>query len=207
MINIAFDLDDVICDLSPYLEEVVIRKYSRHVCANLESLMGRRKEYYIKIPEIPDEEINELVDYEIENNYNYIPIILSSYITLKELLANNHIDKIRIFTARGEHQKEATQIWMEKYFHPEQFEINMLGTDKKGVFLRKQNIEIYVDDKAKTVNDVTNCVPKVYLVSKKWNEDESLDDDIYRISNISEIREINDLVKPGHILNVKGDLL
>jgi uncharacterized HAD superfamily protein len=171
---IAFDLDDVIIDITPVLKKPIKKLLNYDVYA------PKRKFKYL-CPSYSDKQIkNTVTKILLCDTLKAKPCFYSLEI-LKQVYENNPIIFI---TARPKDLEKVTYQWLDLYLD---VPYEVFFSKRKEEILLDYNIKYFVEDRYKTAIRVSE-ICKVYLVNQVWNVGrETLKHNIVRINTLKEI--------------------
>jgi hypothetical protein len=173
--NIAFDFDDVIYDLSTIIQHTIDNKFGPGI--NIKN----RETYFVdnKI-----KNIGKFLDETIEKeNLNGIPLRDSDlWLTNIYKLYQKPID---IITARKEDNGNVKN-WLNKYIPNIKYNLIFTNNQSKKPYFLKKFYKYYIEDKSETIEEIHNYVGIVFLMNQTWNKNCKIFDNIKRINNLGE---------------------
>ena len=177
---IEFDFDDVIVDCQTIVEAGLLEKTGIDVGPQ------RTKTFYVTIPGYTNEEIGNLVhEILLRDTYKMKPTELA--IESLEEIYNITKKPIRIITARRLGLKGVTEKLM-KSLVKERFKYQFVFSHghKKSAFL-KPTTRFFVDDLLDHINDLSESLDNVFIVTRDWNKNATLKSNVIRVENLQSV--------------------
>ena len=172
---IAFDLDDVIIDITPILAKPVM-EYLSFDCYK----PGRKFKY--TCPNYSEEKIYDFVhSILLKNTLKAMPCYYSLEIVKQVYEITNK--PVIFITARSKMLEEVTYQWLDLYLD---VPYELFFSDKKEEIILDRNIKTFVDDRYKTVIKLSE-ICNVYMISQPWNFGREVPKNVVRIDTLKEI--------------------
>ena len=180
MIKIAFDLDGVVINTFPLLRQLFIDHWSHDITPH--------KQFEFTIPGKTKEETNNLWFNNLEDITYNSPPLDNSILYLTQIYSINRLPLIFI-TARAKKQlKRCTKTWLKKYLGDIPFKVIHIKGKYKIKVLKTLGIKYFVDDRFRTINQITPHIVKAYLYDQSWNTGRrAKHPNIKRIKSLKEI--------------------
>jgi len=186
--KIGFDLDDVLLNFSDPLREYMNKKYSKSVLRS--DITGFFTESIFGIG--PEDTVKTIEDFFTHDDHiNTLPVEGSRDV-IKRLSQSN---ELHIVTAKPEHIKEITNIWLEKHF-PGNFKqvhfANFFGSQmrrKKSEICLELGVDIFIDDSLDNAIDISDAGIPVLLFDAPWNQSENIPENVTRVYTWSDIEK------------------
>lgn len=186
----AFDLDDVLCSLSPKLIEFYNTTFGANIIREQITDYSLSKQFKIS----PEDAIERTFQFYKSDYFHSARPVEGSQKAIDQL---SHENELIIITSRPSFLEEKTNIWIENYF-PEKFS-KILHTNQfskegsnmtKGDYCKKENANVLVDDALENILDSVDSVEMLLLMNAPWNRNGKLPQKVKRVYNWDEITQI-----------------
>lgn len=185
---IGFDLDEVLADyISAYLEyhnDKFNTEYSREdfFTWNFWEVMDETRE----------ETLIKIYDFHNSDYFHSLKPIDGTFDFVKKLSINN---TLIIVTSRQNDIELITRKWVDEYF-PNIFNsihfTNSFSKEEskisKGDICKNEGVEIFIEDNLKYAFSCVDGNRKIFLINTPWNQCGDLPENVFRVSNLSEIK-------------------
>lgn len=181
--NIAFDLDGVIIDFYQHIEKALYRAFGVNLPEH------EHTSYNFDIPGVSTKQIIDIVNNCLIYNTVDAKPLNNSIEVLRDLFRFTKKPLVFI-TARTYNSKIPTELWLKKYLQDIPFKLFMTEYNPKNNVIEDENINIFVDDRYKTIHDITKIshLQHSLLFDSPWNRGRHLKSKkIDRIKNLYEI--------------------
>lgn len=183
------DLDGVLADTYSVTRKKILQLH-RYDIDTLPRVGVRR--FQIRVPDVPEKFIREIIYDVIVNCWDEIEPYPNVSTALKKFyLYYNY--PVNIVTARKYKQKnktkEATYSWLKKYWPDIKFNVAFKGHKEKVEYLVEQGCNIFIEDRLKNANVISDRIKKVYLVNRPWNEGRQENNNVERVDSFKEAVE------------------
>lgn len=177
---IAFDLDDVIIDLTNTLAKPMKEVTGVDI--------SKRDDYYVSIPGMSDKEVGKYFE-ELMFKYTLSAKPVEGSIEALVRIYNLTNKPIKIITARDNRYKNIVLRWAKRYMEGK-FEYNIIfsGRFPKYKYF-DSDTKYFVDDALHNVDKLINYVDIMFLFDRPWNRRKSLDKKVIRIKNLYTVYE------------------
>jgi uncharacterized HAD superfamily protein len=177
--NIASDLDACVMDVYEIIRQGILKKY------NIDFPKEKQTQFKFHIPNLDGMETANFIVNILKENHNKIKPVYGSIDTLRYTYKVTK-NPIVFITARSEYIRKETNEWLEKYCDFP-YKLIMTNYKSKHEILQENNIDIFIDDRYKTVIECADYVNKIFLLSYPWNENRHIPDNIFRVSSMTSI--------------------
>jgi len=184
--KIAFDLDGVISDTYSVYRLEFIKLYNIDIAKHPKYKITT---YKIFLPNVSDKDISYTIFKVITQYWEEIHPYPDAVEALN-LFYNYYKKPIEIVTARKYSRQEevcdATYAWLNKNFPNIKFNVCFAGHDEKTKFLKENKFNIFVEDRLRNANRISNQIDKVYLINRMWNLGRRENDNVERVKSLKE---------------------
>ncbi len=185
----AFDLDDVLCNLSPQLIAFYNKTFGANIVRDNITNYSLSKQFKIS----PEDAIERTFQFYKSDYFHSASPVAGAQKAIDQL-AKKH--DLIVITSRPSFLDEKTHIWIENYFpkkfvkiiHTNQF--SKEGSDMtKGDYCREEGVKALVDDALENILDSINDVENLLLMDAPWNRNGELPEKVKRVYNWGEIAD------------------
>lgn len=188
--KIGIDIDGVIADSDVALRQAILDSYGVHIPP-----CGERS-YTPKVEGVPYEDVLRTINNRIADD-EILPF--DGTIEAMNILHEAIREPITLITARPEYIRDHTLDWLKTHFPDVRFDV-IFSEDKLGPS-RERNINVFIEDRFKTANDLANYMQGVYLVNRPWNENREVHWKVIRVDSFQDaIRRYLGIVKKKYHL-------
>ena len=179
--KIGIDIDEVLCDVNQSMLDYQNVTYST----------SYKKE------DIRSYFLEELFGYSATEMITFMEDFFATHVheeALTVLGAVEGIEKLKgheliVISARPQHQREVTELWLSKHFGPAFSQIHLLGnkdglggvTRSKGELAEELELELFVEDSLSNAMNISAKGIPVILLDTPWNQG-ILPENVYRVA-------------------------
>ncbi len=182
MKKIAFDIDGVFANICPILRQSIIDAFGYDI--------GEEpNKYIIKVPGQEHKEVNEAIYKTLQkdmfNSYPYPGTIKA----LRRLYEYTENDIIFVTARHPMKVKNQTEDWLKHYLGDIPFKVYFRSSRQKSSFLKKNNYDIFVEDRLSNANSIAEVISVSFLVNRSWNMDpiRELEPNVIRVDSMIEV--------------------
>ena len=183
---IAFDLDGVLADTISLTRIELLKIYGMDI--NKYPKRGNRT-YRISLPDVPEKDISTIIYKCITEYWDSIQPYPDAQEAIKVFYAY-YETPIQIVTARKYKDKikvlDSTLKWLKKVFPDVEFNVAFKGHKEKVDFLVENKYNIFIEDRLRNANIISEKLDTVYLINRSWNIGRLERENVIRVNSVKE---------------------
>lgn len=146
-------------------------------------------QYKIKIKGVPWKKVAGFINRSLLVHSEEIEPIQSSVNALPELMAFFKQDFLLIISSRQSYLYDCTKKWCETNL-PVPFKLFLTnGEGSKLKIIKNNDITVFADDRAETINEISPIVSTAFLINQEWNRKFTISANMVRRNNLQEALE------------------
>ncbi len=180
---LGVDIDGVVTDESEYEKGL----WHYHFCQFLGRNVERNENIYniYEAYDIDNDIINDFLGSIIPDIYHMLEPVKMASKVLDFLYKKGFT--IKFITARSEEYKRQTQSWLMENGFP--FD-KLIHSEEKDIIAKEENVGVFIEDYADNAYKIAENRVEVILLDKKYNRHLEHNDNIYRVKNWDQIKNI-----------------
>jgi len=178
---IAIDIDGVVANSEPHLV-MGLEKFTGQI---FDPLSPRTYDFRDGFDKLSLRDCLLVIDYTLMRYNDQIPVYNydRTYLGLAKL--QHEYGGIHFITARDGILYRDTYKWLKKKFGNLKFQLHTVGhTANKELWMFKHDLNVLIEDRLKTVNDLQNPENKAYLINRPWNEGRDVNGNVIRVRDL-----------------------
>lgn len=181
MRNVAFDIDGVIADTYDVIRIALKQEFGINFPKN------EHRSFYFDVPNASSKDVIRVIDKCMIEDFNDVKPLGDSIYILKRVFLMTR-KPLLFVTARPEACREGTISWLKKYLGRfVDFNVILTENKPKTRVLLDLNIELFVDDRYKTINELSNIIDMPLMLNSPWNEGRPTPQNTVRIDDLEEV--------------------
>ncbi len=180
--KIAFDLDGVVINLEPHLTAAIEEWYGKGSIVHAAPRL-----FTFSVPEVSHKNLGRVVVKVVKERTPIAEPIPGSIEALHEIYEITKAPIVFMTARSGRAVEMVTRDWLDRHLSVP-YEIHFIPDKDKGGLLAEKKIDLFVDDRFKTIHSVAPNVRLAFLFDQPWNRDRAITlPNILRISSLAEI--------------------